>query len=714
MKMKKMFLLAFVLLCVSASAQEKRGYYDAPYHRYEAEKATRTGGAALKGPNMDQSKIEAQASDMQYVELTSTGAAIEWTIEHDNCDGVTLRFTMPDKADGWKQNDPYATTPQYKRDNVFTGSLDIYVNGAKRSIYQYGKTSEKIPLSSYWMWQYFTGDQPADEPTGSYDFARFAFDEVHFILEGEPLKKGDVVRLENADGKYPYGVDFIEIEKVPEPIAQPANSLSVASYGKGRNAIDACFDACKKQGKDMYFPAGTYEYYVNEQYNIWMLSGASNIKITGAGMWYTNLHFPASKPSGGGIGGNRTGSNVEFCHMYLSSMLRSRFYQQAIYKGLMECWGNNAYIHDLWIEHFECGMWIGDYQNPIKTTKNARIAYCRIRNNLADGINLCQGTSNTTIEHCSFRGNGDDAIAMWNNNDNSAPDETNNIVQYNTVENNWRAAGIAIFGGNGHKILNNYVKDCYKGAGIRLNTDFGGYKFANTTNILFKNNTVTNCGTSWDCYGSKAKGQASERGAVDFQGEIKNITFENTEICQSHRCAIQMVDQDKTNIKFINTKVNTVGLDGGTGSKFTWAEDLGAGRVIYLNGPMKPTFDGLTVRNVTASNLVNKQESTNKNIIWVGSPVYETYTGDDCICQQDDDTAIQEVKYFGKDYIISAADGEVEISGLEGGEQLAVYTVLGAQVTARKAVFETETFSNIPAGVYVVKVGNAAVKTIVE
>ena len=72
------------------------------------------------------------------------------------------------------------------------------------------------------------------------------------------------------------------------------------------------------------------------------------------------------------------------------------------------------------------------------------------------------------------------------------------------------------------------------------------------------------------------------------------------------------------------------------------------------------------------------------------------------------------MKYFGKDYIISTANGEVEISGLEGGEQLAVYTVLGAQVTARKAVFETETFSNIPAGVYVVKVGNAAVKTIVE
>jgi len=697
----------------SQDVSSDRGYYDAPYFRYEAENAILKNGALKKGPDMDQAKIEAQASNMTYVELPSRGSALEWTIGNGTgSDGITLRFTMPDKTDGWQPANKYATQPKYKREDVFVGSLNIYVNGVKRNINQYGKISDHIPLSSYWMWQYFTGDQPKDSPADPHEFSRFAFDEVHFILVGEPLKTGDVLKIENADGNYIYGVDFVEIEKVPAPIPQPANSLSVASYGTGRNAIDACFAECKRQGKNMYFPAGVFEYYdVNEQYNIWMLNGANNIKITGAGMWYTNLHFPASKPSGGGIGGNRTGTNVEFCNMYLSSMLNSRFDQKAIYKGLMECWGSNAYIHDLWIEHFECGMWIGDYQSPIKITTGARISNCRIRNNLADGINLCQGTSNTTVEHCSFRGNGDDAIAMWNNNYSNAPDENNNIFQYNTIENNWRAAGIAIFGGNGHQILNNYVKDCYKGAGIRLNTDFNGYKFTNTQNIYFKNNTIVNCGTSWDCYGSKASNQASERGAVDLQGAVRNITFENTEICYSHRCAIQMVDQDKPNIKFINTKVNTVGLDGGTRSKFTWEEDIGKGRVVYLNGPMRPTFDGMIVRNISPNDLTNLQEQRNHNIIWVKPPVYENFVGNDCICEQQNIiniTGTEKVLDLTNGRKIHVIGNTVKFSGLSPNDVVSVYTVLGVKLIRQRSSNETLNIDNLPKGIYIVAVDNTS------
>ena len=37
-----------------------------------------------------------------------------------------------------------------------------------------------------------------------------------------------------------------------------------------------------------------------------------------------------------------------------------------------------------------------------------------MRNNLADGINFCQGTSDTLLEDCSFRGNGDDGITIRN------------------------------------------------------------------------------------------------------------------------------------------------------------------------------------------------------------------------------------------------------------------------------------------------------------
>jgi hypothetical protein len=37
------------------------------------------------------------------------------TVGEDGADGVTLRFTMPDRADGWKQANPDDEVPQYRR-----------------------------------------------------------------------------------------------------------------------------------------------------------------------------------------------------------------------------------------------------------------------------------------------------------------------------------------------------------------------------------------------------------------------------------------------------------------------------------------------------------------------------------------------------------------------------------------------------------------------
>lgn len=589
--------------------------------RYEAEKAKLAGEAVVRGPTLDQADVAAQASDNAYVELTKAGAKLAWTVRESGFDGVTLRFTMPDRADGWKQANPDDETPQYRREDVFCGSLDVRVNSRKRKVRQYGKVSDAVPLSSYWMWQYFVGDHPSDEP-GGHDFARFAFDEVHFILDGAPLRKGDRLELANADGKFPYGVDFVELEKVPAPIAKPADALSVADFGTGREAIDACFAACREQKKTMYFPSGVWEYWKKTGDNRWLLSGASGMKITGAGMWHTNLHFPGSKSFGGGVGGDRKSVGTEFCHIYLSSMLRSRFNQNAVYKGIMEAWGDNASIHDLWIEHFECGFWLGDYQSPALPTTNARIFRCRVCNNFADGINLCQGTSSTIVEDNVFRGNGDDGIAIWNNDACEAQDCKNDIIRNNVVECNWRAGSIAIFGGDGHLIEGNFIKDGFKGAGIRLNTDFPGHQFRNTKEIRFVGNTIVNCGTSWDCYGGAAKDQPSERGAIDFQGEVRNVVFERTKIVKAHRAAVQMIVGNMENICFKDLSVDTIGTDGGKKSRYTWAEDLGPGRVFHLLGEMKPVVDGITIRNVSKDNLVNLQEKDKKCIVWSQEPVF--------------------------------------------------------------------------------------------
>lgn len=537
-----------------------------PYTRYESENATRGGNACLyEAFDFDVNKIAAEASNQQYVALPSNGAYVEWTVK-EAAEGVTMRFTMPDSADGMGLN----------------GSLDVYVNGVK---------DQTVSLSSYWAWQYFSGDEPNDTPGGA---PRYRFDEVHFKLN-RPLKAGDTIKIQKNNGDaLEYGVDFIEIEKIPAAIQKPQNAYAVTEFGAVANdgkddlaAFQACVKKANEDGKDVYIPAGKFDLGA-----IWQID-AQNITITGAGIWYTNIHFTSNQKQGGGISGTDNWENVEFCNVYISSMLRSRYNQQAAYKCFMGTYGKNTYIHDFWEEHFECGFWVGDYEAPITSTTGLVISDGRIRNNLADGVNFCQGTSNSTVQNCSVRNNGDDGLAVWPNNAMGASMGVNNTFRYNTIENNWRAGGIAIFGGDGHQIYNNYIKDGFKGSGIRLNTVFPGYHFENTKEIKFFNNVIVNCGTSNDCYGG-------ERGAIDLEASgdgIRNIIFENNQIYNAQRNAIQFgYDGGFSGIKFNNTLVNTVGLDRVTTSKYT-TQHSGKAIMTYTdNGSV--TVNGLKLQNM--------------------------------------------------------------------------------------------------------------------
>lgn len=540
-----------------------------PYTRYESEEGTIGGGAVLReAPDFNYALTASEASNQKYAALPANGSYVEWTVGQGGA-GVNMRFTMPDSGSGMGLN----------------GSLDCYVNGSKVST---------IALSSYWSWQYFTGDQPQDAPNGGQ--AAFRFDEVHWKLP-VALKSGDTLRIQKTNGdSYEYGVDFVEVEPVPAAIAQPAGSLSVTAYGATPDdgsddlaAFNTCVNAAAASGKTVYIPAGKFNLG-----NMWTIN-ANNITITGAGMWYTNLQFTSPDAASGGISFRITGT-VDFGNVYINSMLRSRYGQQAIYKCFMDNFGTNSRIHDFWEEHFECGFWVGDYAHtPIVVADNLLIENGRIRNNLADGVNFCQGTKNSTVRNCSVRNNGDDGLAMWPDNNMGAPVEVNNSFLYNTIENNWRAAAIAIFGGSGHKAQFNYVKDCFMGSGIRLNTVFPGYHFENNTGILFSDTTIINSGTSKDCYNG-------ERGAIDLEASgpsIKNITFENIDIINSQRDAIQIgYGGGFTGITFRNININGTGKDAITSSRFS-TPHLGEAIFTYT-GNGSAAFINLTTSNIEA------------------------------------------------------------------------------------------------------------------
>ncbi|MGF7144550.1 subtilase family serine protease [Anaerotaenia torta] len=538
-----------------------------PYTRYESEDGVYGGGALLRSaPDFNYALTASEATNQKYVALPGNGSYVEWTI-HQGGAGVNMRFTMPDSSDGMGHN----------------GSLDCYVNGTKVST---------ISLSSYWSWQYFIGDHPQDAPNGGQ--AAFRFDEVHWKL-ATPLKSGDTLRIQKTNGDgLEYGVDFVEVEPVPSAISQPSNSLSVTAYGATPNdstddlaAFNSCVSAAAAAGKSVYIPEGTFHLG-----NMWVIR-ADNITITGAGMWHTNLQFTSPNASSGGISLRITGT-IDFGNVYINSRLRSRYGQNAIYKCFMDNFGTNSRIHDFWEEHFECGFWVGDYAHtPAIPADNLLIENGRIRNNLADGVNFCQGTKNSTVRNCSVRNNGDDGLAIWPDSTMGAPMAVNNSFLYNTIENNWRAGAIGIFGGSGHRAQYNYIKDCFMGSAIRLNTVFPGYHFENNTGMIFSDTTIINCGTSQDCYNG-------ERGAIDLEASnssIKNITFENIDIINTQRDAIQMgYGGGFSNVVFRNILIDGTGKDATISSRFS-NPHLGAAIYTYT-GNGSATFINLTTRNI--------------------------------------------------------------------------------------------------------------------
>jgi chitodextrinase len=551
-----------------------------PYTRYDTEDANFGGGAQLKtAPTFDQSLTAAEASGQAYIALPSSGSYVEWTVKpNEGGAGVTMRFTMPDSANGMG----------------LSGALDVFVNGER---------AQTVPLTSYYNYQYFNpgSGHPADTPAAGDPL--FRFDEVHWILS-TPLQAGDAIRMVKASGdNLEYGVDFLEIEPVPAALARPGNSVSVTDFGAIANdgnddleAFNEAVTAAVANNQALYIPEGTFHLS-----SMWVIGSVANkiddITIRGAGMWHTNIQFTNPNVAGGGIS-FRVAGQLDFGHVYMNSMLRSRYHEGAIYKGFMDNFGENSKVHNVWVEHFECGFWVGDYAHtPAIIADGLIIEHSRIRNNLADGVNFAQGTSNSTVRNSSIRNNGDDGLAVWTSNVNGAPAGVNNLFTYNTIEFNWRAAAIAFFGGSGHKATYNMIVDGVGSSGFRMNTVFPGYHFQNNTGIEFSNSTIIRGGTSLDTWGG-------ERGAIDLEASsdpIRNVTISDIDIFDTQRSAIQMgYGGGFENVVFNNININGTGLDGITTSRFS-GPHLGAAIYTYTNNGTA-TFNGLTTSNIANPN----------------------------------------------------------------------------------------------------------------
>lgn len=499
------------------------------YTTYEAEQSELKNGVVKNASSSEAERATArEASGQAYVDLP-TNASVSFIAQAD-ANAVTIRYTVPDGESG---------KVEVKVNNTVIGTLDL----SSKSNWQY--------LDNY---TYHPNDDIKVHDTPAADrLARFQFDEVSQLFKEANIKVGDKVTITNIDST-PVGIDLVDLEKAPDAIRQPENSVSITDFGAVANdgsddyqAFIAAIESAKASKKSVYIPEGQFDF--SRPISLYVPDG---IKITGAGQWHTKLHFLNTEAAkyddkgyasgGGGITFEPGSKDIDLGNLSMDSNLNSRHDEKANYKGISGTLGTGSSIHDIKIEHFEVGVWIGDYSKnkPLNYTDGLTISNATIRNNFADGVNFAQGTSNSTVINSNIRGNGDDGLATWSShheNTNAHVAENNHFLN-NTVELGWRAAGIGIFGGKGHEVANNLIKDNANWSGVRLNTVFkNSHNFDfNDTGISVHDNLLVNNGTNADTYG-RVKGSIDlEEGRdyatpeKDILGELNNIKIENNTI----------------------------------------------------------------------------------------------------------------------------------------------------------------------------------------
>lgn len=507
---KKKFLLAAALVGLSAATLAPTNvvnadeiYYENQYGanqnylRYEAVDGQLKDAEIVNNRTFD--TLAYEASDNSYVKVDNKGS-VTFTAK-EGADGLTMRYSI---KDGDK------------------GEVKVYVNGnLMRTFY----------LDSSSAYQYVDGSNVYDTKATDHSHARFSFDEVHGFF-GVHVNPGDTVTIENNGVE--LALDFVELENVPAPIPQPENSISITDSAYGAKdgqdstvAFEKALKAAIEQKKTLYIPVG--EFKINKKIDF----TADGLTVTGAGMWYSKLNFTTNAKGQGGFEIGHNSNRLTFSNFAMTSALTSRYDHlddKAQYKAFAGSFGKDSRIDHMWIEHFECGAWIGDYDTKMRYTDHLVIENSRIRNNLADGVNFTQGTRNSVVRNSNIRNNGDDSLATFSSSIHTKEYAENNSFEHNTIELGWRAGGVGIFGGKNHKVTNNLIKDSRGGAGIRVSTVFAnegfGLGFDDNNEILIKDNMIVNSGTTNDFYWPHSK----PRSNIDFEetfGPIKGITVQN-------------------------------------------------------------------------------------------------------------------------------------------------------------------------------------------
>jgi hypothetical protein len=420
-----------------------------PYDMYEAEAGSLGGGAAIVGPNRTIGDLAGEASGREAVTLNSTGNSVSWT-SRESTNTFVLRYSIPDASGGGGQN----------------ATLDLYANGT---------LVEPLNLTSHYAWLYGAETGPGDSPSAGSP--RHIYDESSFMLPTS-YPTGTVFKLQkDSANSSQYAVDYMNLEQAaPTANPDPAHLLVPAGFNSQdvQNAINTVSGSSTYTG--VFLPAGQYSLTGRIQV------GGKGMRIVGAGVWYTQFVAPAGQTNTDtGFDVQSTAGGSSFSGFAWFGNYTTR--QDGPGHTFQLANTSNISIDNVWIEHNVVGIW------GLTAVKNSSFTNMRIRDTLADGINLTNGSQGNTISNDEARTTGDDSFALFAAQDScSGCKESGNTIQNVTALTPWRAAGVAVYGGYNNTVQNFYVADtlCYPGltvSSLNFGFPFEGFEDSPPTTI---------------------------------------------------------------------------------------------------------------------------------------------------------------------------------------------------------------------------------------
>ena len=425
-----------------------------PFTTLEAENGTLAGGAAasviVSGTVLPEGATqEKEASGLGLVNLSATGDSVSWVNPVANMNAINIRACIPDAPNG----------------GGIIDTINLYVNGVFR---------QAITLSSLQSWNYMGSTTHLDDPNAGGKAFRFYNDDQTFIT-GAAIPAGATIMLRKdaANTAAFYKIDCVDVESVPAPKTQPANSLSItdAPYNADPGGVNdslaglrQCIIDARAQGKSVWIPPGRYKTF--------SLTGATvnlkNVTVEGAGMWHSVIY-------------EETPPGSKFIHHFdldTNSVLRDvTVDQNAIYRGpggrsdyaLMSV-NDNWLIERVWIQHGT--NWLSGSNGTIKD--------CRVTGAWGDGINLNNGNAaspaklglNLTASNNFVRGCDDDNIATYSDSGiggGSVLMDGTRIINNTTVA-CFAANGLRVAGGKNILVEGNLLHSSVMNNGLRVGT----------------------------------------------------------------------------------------------------------------------------------------------------------------------------------------------------------------------------------------------------